>query len=185
MPDSCQPFSAVDFNHTDCKKKVLLLGSRAHPVFRGILREKIVDGFPVNINICCLNSLFPDPVCYFCPPRASGRGPWSDCWTPTTSPSSLEPPVLHLARRRAFWASTRSQWPSSQGTQLSSDTSGVGQSQRLFFYVVLKCIKLCSVRNFRFCCSLNVCTFRTTELAIIEYGFSKAGVATDLRGRQI
>ena len=30
MPDSCQPFSAVDFNYTDCKKKVLLLGSRAH-----------------------------------------------------------------------------------------------------------------------------------------------------------
>ena len=33
MPDSCQPYSAVDFNHTDCKKKVLLLGSRAHLVF--------------------------------------------------------------------------------------------------------------------------------------------------------
>ena len=32
MPDSCQPFSAVDFSHTDCKKKVLLLGSRAHLV---------------------------------------------------------------------------------------------------------------------------------------------------------
>ena len=32
MPDSCQPFSAVDFNHADCKKKVLLLGSRAHLV---------------------------------------------------------------------------------------------------------------------------------------------------------
>ena len=33
MPDSCQPYSAVDFNHTDCKKKVLLLGPRAHLVF--------------------------------------------------------------------------------------------------------------------------------------------------------
>ena len=32
MPDSCQPYSAVDFNHTDCKKKVLLLGPRAHLV---------------------------------------------------------------------------------------------------------------------------------------------------------
>ena len=33
MPDSCQPFSAVDSNHTDYKKKVLLVGSRAHLVF--------------------------------------------------------------------------------------------------------------------------------------------------------
>ena len=37
MPDSCQPYSAVDFNHTDCKKKVLLLGSRAHLVFFSLL----------------------------------------------------------------------------------------------------------------------------------------------------
>ena len=34
MPDSCQPYSAVDFNHTDCKKKVLLLGSQAHLVVK-------------------------------------------------------------------------------------------------------------------------------------------------------
>ena len=32
MTDSCQPFSAVDFDHTERKKKVLLLGSRAHLV---------------------------------------------------------------------------------------------------------------------------------------------------------
>ena len=38
MIDSCQPFSAVDFDHTERKKKVLLLGSRAHLVF---LRENI------------------------------------------------------------------------------------------------------------------------------------------------
>ena len=49
--------------------------------------------------------------------RASGRGPWSDCWTPTTSQSSLERPVLHHVRRHVFWASTRSRWPSSGGTQ--------------------------------------------------------------------
>ena len=31
--EKIQPFSAVDFNHTDCKKKVLLLGSRVYLVF--------------------------------------------------------------------------------------------------------------------------------------------------------
>ena len=37
MPDSCQPYSAVDFNHTGCKKKVLLLGSRAHLVLHMVV----------------------------------------------------------------------------------------------------------------------------------------------------
>ena len=40
MPDSCQPYSAVDFNHTDCKKKVLLLGPRAHLVCNTVLESK-------------------------------------------------------------------------------------------------------------------------------------------------
>mmetsp|Transcript_3419 Transcript_3419/g.10536 ORF Transcript_3419/g.10536 Transcript_3419/m.10536 type:complete len:227 (+) Transcript_3419:345-1025(+) len=66
--------------------------------------------------------------------RASGSGPWSASWTPTTSQSSRARPAPRPARRPASWASTRSPWRSRRRSWPSSSTAspraGSGRSPR-------------------------------------------------------
>ena len=102
MPDSCQPYSAVDFNHTDCKKKVLLLGSRAHLVFfvGGHLKahknrfpwhlnfmikgswmfDHLLPTFPyVFFPVCCMYAPYPCEQVHRFQPRVLATMPATHC----------------------------------------------------------------------------------------------------------